>query len=109
MTSSPFAFFRGAALIKTADLASTPDSGLQAQICDDARLSDSDLFGAPEHPSIFDLYDFEDTLAGQCAWDLWRLAASFEIVGREGDFFRTKRREITCAVGRAYRLTRIRE
>src|SRR5215470_11360782 len=39
MLVSPFAFFRGAALIMAADLAATPNSGLQAQLCGDAHLS----------------------------------------------------------------------
>ena len=39
MLVSPFTFYRGAALIMAADLASTPSSGLRAQLCGDAHLS----------------------------------------------------------------------
>src|SRR4029453_11793693 len=39
MLVSPFTFYRGAALIMAADLAATPRSGLHAQICGDAHLS----------------------------------------------------------------------
>jgi hypothetical protein len=38
MSQSPFAFFRGAAAIMAADLASTPQSGLRVQACGDAHL-----------------------------------------------------------------------
>src|SRR4051812_224351 len=37
MSQSPFAFFRGAAAIMAADLAATPRSGFDAQLCGDAH------------------------------------------------------------------------
>ena len=39
MLSSPFAFFRGAALLMAADLADTPRTALRVQLCGDAHLS----------------------------------------------------------------------
>src|SRR5258707_9349865 len=39
MLASAFTFYRGAAAIMAADLASMPDSGLRAQLCGDAHLS----------------------------------------------------------------------
>src|SRR5215467_5705104 len=39
MLVSPFAFYRGGAAIMAADLASTPNVGLRAQLCGDAHLS----------------------------------------------------------------------
>ncbi|HEY6474511.1 MAG TPA: DUF2252 family protein, partial [Acidimicrobiales bacterium] len=39
MLASPFAFFRGAALIMASDLSRTPDCGIIAQLCGDAHLS----------------------------------------------------------------------
>src|SRR5215212_1869733 len=36
MMASPFAFMRGAAIVMAQDLASTPKSGIQAQLCCDA-------------------------------------------------------------------------
>ena len=38
MLVSPFAFYRGGALIMAADLAKTPQSGLRVQLCGDAHL-----------------------------------------------------------------------
>ena len=38
MLVSPFTFYRGGAAIMAADLAATPSSGLQAQLCGDAHL-----------------------------------------------------------------------
>src|SRR4051812_34715848 len=39
MTASPFAFYRGAAAIMAADLATTPKSGVRVQACGDAHLA----------------------------------------------------------------------
>ena len=48
MLASPFAFYRGGALIMAADLARTPRSGLRVQLCGDAHLSNFGVFGSPE-------------------------------------------------------------
>src|SRR4249919_1105331 len=48
MLESPFAFYRGAAAIMAADLAGTPKSGIRAQLCGDAHLSNFGVFGSPE-------------------------------------------------------------
>src|SRR5690348_12552173 len=39
MLASAFSFYRGAAAIMAADLAGTPSSGLEVQLCGDAHLS----------------------------------------------------------------------
>src|SRR5215216_4949991 len=39
MMASPFAFLRGSAIVMAQDLASTPNSGIRAQLCGDAHLS----------------------------------------------------------------------
>jgi uncharacterized protein (DUF2252 family) len=46
MLVSPFTFFRGAALPMAADLATTPASGLRAQLCGDAHLSNFGAFAS---------------------------------------------------------------
>ena len=48
MLASPFAFYRGGALIMASDLARTPTSGLRTQLCGDAHLSNFGVFGSPE-------------------------------------------------------------
>ncbi len=47
MIRSPFAWFRGAALQMAAELASTPVSGLRAQACGDAHLSNFGAYATP--------------------------------------------------------------
>lgn len=82
MAESPFAFYRGAAAIMAADLASTPQSGLRVQACGDAHLMNFGGFATPERNVIFDINDFDETLPGPWEWDIKRLAASVVIAGR---------------------------
>ena len=103
MMVSPFAFYRGAALIMASDLAGTLNSGMTAQICGDAHLSNFGLFGTPERTLIFDLNDFDETLPGPWEWDLKRLVTSFEIAARYRGFSPVERREATIAAARGYR------
>ena len=86
MLVSPFTFFRGAALIMASDLATTPRSGLTAQVCGDAHLSNFGLFASPERTLMFDVNDFDETLPGPWEWDVKRLAASVVIAARDREF-----------------------
>jgi uncharacterized protein (DUF2252 family) len=103
MLVSPFAFFRGAALIMADDLAATPDSDITVQCCGDAHLSNFGVFGSPERRLIFDINDFDETLPGPWEWDVKRLAASFEIAGRDRGYSPSDRRLVVMAAVREYR------
>ncbi len=82
MLSSPFAFFRGAAVIMADDLASTPSIGYAVQACGDCHLLNFGAFATPERNIVFDLNDFDETFPAPWEWDLKRLAASFAIASR---------------------------
>jgi uncharacterized protein (DUF2252 family) len=103
MLVSPFTFYRGAALIMGADLAASPASGITVQLCGDAHLSNFGLFGTPERQMIFDINDFDETLPGPWEWDVKRMAASFEILGRDRGFSRADRRAVVMAGVAEYR------
>ncbi len=103
MLSSPFAFYRGGALIMASDLSHTPNSGIRAQLCGDAHLSNFGVFGSPERQLVFDLNDFDETAPGPWEWDLKRLAASFAVAGRELGFSGKQRRAILLDTVRSYR------
>jgi uncharacterized protein (DUF2252 family) len=103
MLVSPFTFYRGAALIMASDLAATPVSGVTVQLCGDAHLSNFGLFGTPERRMIFDINDFDETLPGPWEWDVKRLAASFEIMGRDRGFSPADRRAVVMAGVAEYR------
>ena len=103
MMASAFAFYRGGARIMATDLAKTPVTGLTVQACGDAHLANFGLFASPERTLVFDLNDFDETLAGPWEWDLKRLAASFTIAARHNDLGSAQGRKLTELVGRCYR------
>ncbi len=103
MAASPFAFFRGAAAVMAADLATTPDSGLRVQACGDAHLTNFGAFAGPDRRLLFDLNDFDETLPGPWEWDVKRLAASFAIAARERAFKRKQRATAVLASVASYR------
>ena len=86
MLVSPFAFYRGAAMIMAHDLAATPRSGLVVQCCGDAHLSNFGVFASPERALVFDVNDFDETLPGPWEWDVKRLAVSMLIAARDNGF-----------------------
>jgi uncharacterized protein (DUF2252 family) len=103
MLVSPFTFYRGAALPMAADLATTPTSGLQVQLCGDAHLSNFGAFASPSRRLVFDVNDFDETLPGPFEWDVKRLAASLAVAGRDNGFNRKDRRQIVLAAAEGYR------
>ena len=103
MAASPFTFYRGAAAVMAADLATTPVSGFRVQACGDAHLSNFGAFAAPDRRLVFDLNDFDETLPGPWEWDVKRLAASFALAGRDRGFKRSERSAALLASVRSYR------
>jgi uncharacterized protein (DUF2252 family) len=103
MLASPFAFYRGAALIMANDLAGTGTSGIVVQSCGDAHLSNFGVFASPERRLVFDINDFDETHPGPWEWDIKRLVASFEVAGRDNGFAPKERRRILLATTRRYR------
>jgi uncharacterized protein (DUF2252 family) len=97
MVSTPFAFYRGGALLMAADLSRTPPSGLDVQLCGDAHLSNFGVYATPERRLIFDLNDFDETQPGPFEWDVKRLMASLAIAGRENGFDDQHRRTVVRA------------
>jgi len=103
MMASPFAFMRGSAIIMANDLASTPTSGIHAQLCGDAHLLNFGAYASPERALLFDVNDFDETLPGPWEWDIKRLAASFVVAGRDNGFDAADCREAAQASVASYR------
>jgi uncharacterized protein (DUF2252 family) len=103
MMRSPFAFFRGAAKVMTADLEPTPRSGLVAQLCGDAHLGNFGAFGSPERSLVFDLNDFDETLPGPFEYDVKRLVASVAVVAGDNGLTKSDARAVCRASATAYR------
>jgi uncharacterized protein (DUF2252 family) len=105
MLASPFAFYRGAAAVMAADLADSPRSGFETQLCGDAHLANFGTFASSERRLVFDLNDFDETLPGPWEWDLKRLVASFSLAGRARGCNGKQRSSIVRAAAREYRQT----
>jgi uncharacterized protein (DUF2252 family) len=85
MSLSPFAFFRGGVSIMAADLGSHPSSGLLAQLCGDAHVQNMGCFATPDGHLVFDINDFDETIAGPWEWDVKRMATSLVLAGMEAE------------------------
>ncbi len=103
MAESPFAFFRGSAALMAADLATTPCSGLEVQLCGDAHLANFGTFASAERVQVFDINDFDETHPGPFEWDVKRLAASVVIAVREHGYDDAAGRAAALRCVRQYR------
>jgi uncharacterized protein (DUF2252 family) len=83
MALSAWNYYRGAAAVMAADLASRPHSRLEVQLCGDAHVLNFGLWATPERNLNFDLRDFDETLPGPFEWDVARLAASLVVAARD--------------------------
>jgi uncharacterized protein (DUF2252 family) len=82
MLQSPFAFLRGTAAVMAQDLASSPVTGLQVQLCGDMHVSNFGVFASAERSLVFGINDFDETIPGPWEWDLKRLATSAVVAGQ---------------------------
>ena len=103
MLVSPFTFYRGGAALMASDLSGTPRTGLHAQLCGDAHLSNFGAFASPDRRMIFGVNDLDESLPGPFEWDLKRLVASFAVAGRDRGFSDKQRAVVNAAVGKSYR------
>jgi len=103
MLASAFAFYRGAARVMAADLATTTSTGLRVQMDGDAHLANFGTYASPERQLVFDANDFDETLPGPFEWDLKRLAASVAILGRERDIPRREVNDMVAFAVATYR------
>ncbi|WP_407285396.1 DUF2252 domain-containing protein [Streptomyces sp. BP-8] len=103
MLESPFRFYRGAAAVMASDLGASPHTGITVQLCGDAHPLNFGLFASPERHLLFDINDFDETLPGPWEWDVKRLAAGFEVAGRNNDFTAKERGAVVRGTVRAYR------
>jgi uncharacterized protein (DUF2252 family) len=103
MSLSPWNFYRGAAAVMAADLASRPHSRIEVQLCGDAHVLNFGLWATPERNLNFDLRDFDETLPGPFEWDVARLAASLVVAARENGVKQSKSDAAVRATVDAYR------
>jgi uncharacterized protein (DUF2252 family) len=103
MALSPWNFYRGAAAVMAADLASRPHSRIEVQLCGDAHVLNFGLWATPERNLNFDLRDFDETLPGPFEWDVARLSASLIVAARENGLKPSRADAAVAAAVEAYR------
>jgi len=99
MAVSPFTFYRGAAQLMANDLALQPHTGIYAQLCGDAHLSNFGMYASPERTPVFDINDFDETSQGPWDWDLKRLTTSFVLAARDNAQAGRSEEAVRTAVG----------
>jgi hypothetical protein len=100
---SPWNYYRGAAAVMAADLASRPHSRLEVQLCGDAHVLNFGLWATPERNLNFDLRDFDETLPGPFEWDVARLAASLVVAAQQNSLKPARADAAVTAAVDAYR------
>ncbi|NQW53851.1 MAG: DUF2252 domain-containing protein [Rhodospirillales bacterium] len=108
MLQTPFTFYRGAASVMAADLATTPTTNVHVQACGDCHLLNFGGFATPERGIHFDINDFDETLPAPWEWDVKRLVASFVLAARSNGLSDAAGRDAAVACARSYR-ERLRE
>ncbi len=103
MALSPWNYYRGAAAVMAADLASRSHSRLAVQLCGDAHVLNFGLWATPERNLNFDLRDFDETLPGPFEWDVARLAASVVVAARQNGIKASKSDAAVMAAVDGYR------
>jgi uncharacterized protein (DUF2252 family) len=78
------------------------------QACGDCHIGNFGFFASPERRLLFDITDFDETLAASWEFDLKRLAANLVLLAREKAGSRADQREIVVATVRSY-AARLRE
>ena len=108
MLQTPFTFYRGSAVVMAADLATTPNMGVNVQACGDCHLMNFGGFATPERNITFDINDFDETLPAPWEWDVKRLVASFVLAARSNGLSDSAGRDAAVSCARSYR-ERLRE
>ena len=103
MSVSAWTYYRGAAAVMAADLASSAHTGLDVQLCGDAHVLNFGLWATPERQLSFDLRDFDETMRGPFEWDVKRFLASLIVLARDVGLPASTGREAVAAALRAYR------
>lgn len=108
MLQTPFTFYRGAAGVMAADLATAPTTNVHVQACGDCHLLNFGGFATPERNIVFDINDFDETAPAPWEWDVKRLVASFVLAARSNGLSDAAGRDAAVACARSYR-ERLRE
>lgn len=104
MAANSFAFLRGAAAVMAADFATAPRTGLLVQAAGDCHIMNFGSFISPEGRILFDINDFDETIAGvEFHVDVRRMVASLAVAASDAGLGKKHQRKTAAAAARAYR------
>lgn len=83
MEASPFGYFRGAVPVMAYDFSLAANTGILTQLCGDAHVRNLGAYAVSDGRLLFDINDFDETIAGPFEWDVKRMATSLVLAGRE--------------------------
>ena len=83
MAASPFGYFRGAVPVMAYDLSLMANTDIVNQLCGDAHVRNMGAFSGVDGRLVFDINDFDESIAGPFEWDVKRMATSLILAGRE--------------------------
>ena len=104
MAMSPFGYFRGAVPVMAYDLSRMGHTGIVSQLCGDAHVRNLGAFAAPDGRLVFDINDFDETIAGPFEWDVKRMAVSLVLAGRGANVKGASCRDAAAVFLERYRL-----
>lgn len=90
MAESPFAFYRGANHLFWSDLANDPrlaefgkKAGTRTWLQGDLHTDNFGAFSSDKGVLVYDINDYDEAVIADYQYDLWRMAVSIVLVGRE--------------------------
>jgi uncharacterized protein (DUF2252 family) len=107
MAATPFAFYRGSAVLFYADMAHEDDAFLDDKtsrvwIQGDLHAENFGTYMNSAGVLVFDVNDFDEAYVGPFTWDLKRLAASLALLGYQKALSDEEIRQMIEAVTRSY-------
>ncbi|WP_263367209.1 DUF2252 domain-containing protein [Edaphobacter bradus] len=105
MAASPFGYFRGAVPVMAYDLSLVGNTGIVCQLCGDAHVRNLGAYAAQDGRLVFDINDFDETIAGPFEWDVKRMAASLVLAGREAGSKNVHCRDAAMVFAERYRMS----
>ena len=96
------AFLRGAAAVMAEDLRHQASAGIAVQACGDCHLMNFGAFATPEENVVFDINDFDETLAGvDFTVDIKRLCASVAVAALTAKLPKKRARAMAVATAKS--------
>lgn len=103
MAADPHAYFRGSGVVMAADLAVTPVSEINVQVCGNVDAYTFGYFRPPHGDPVFEVGSMDETLRAPWEWDVKRMAAGMALAARADGAPAKDQRAVARAAVEGYR------